>query len=111
MSVNLRFQKGSTVIQTSLRDEAFPELLKLVTDFESQEEVRQAPAESDVLPEWSISNDQNKKSVEERSEFAKKWLSEHSPAETLAFFGWETFPERILALGGLIEASGNNVGW
>src|SRR5271170_7174161 len=110
MSVNLRFQKGSTVIQTTLKDEAFPALLKLVTEFESSEPVSTAPA-IDPLPGFSNVDDGNKKNTEEKLSFAKNWLKEHSPAEALTFLGWETFPERILVLGALFEASGKDPGW
>jgi hypothetical protein len=111
VNVNLRFQKGSTIIQTTLRDEAFPELLKLVTQFESDEQISSTQTMAVPISEINSSDDNNQKSAEERIVFTKNWLQKHSPAEAISFLGWETFIERIVILGAIIEASGNDPGW
>jgi hypothetical protein len=110
MSIKLRFEKGSLSTQVMLKDEAMPELLKVISDYQSDESLPPTPAKielgGDTVPDL---NDPSKEG--QRLAFAQSWLGQHSASEVLTQIGWQTFPERILLLGALHETTDGSTGW
>jgi hypothetical protein len=103
MGIKLRFEKGSLTTQVVLKDEAIAELLKIISNYQSDESIDLG---GDVLKDLS---DPNKEA--ERLTFARSWLGERPVSEILTRIGWETFPERILLLGAHYETTDGIIGW
>jgi hypothetical protein len=103
MSIKLSFEKGSLITQVTLKDEAIAELLKVISNYQSDEAIDLG---GDVLKDLS---DPQKEA--ERLAFARSWLGERPVSEILARIGWETFPERILLLGAHYETTDGIIGW
>ena len=103
MGIKLRFEKGSMTTQVVLKDEAIAELLKIISNYQSDESIDLG---GDVLKDLS---DPNKEA--ERLTFARSWLGERPVSEILTRIGWETFPERILLLGAHYETTDGIIGW
>ena len=103
MSIKLRFDKGSLSTQVTLKDEAIGDLLKIISQYQSDDSIDPG---GDLLKDLS---DLNKES--ERLTFARSWLDDRSAAEILTRIGWETFPERILLLGAHYETTNGIIGW
>lgn len=103
MSIKLRFEKGALVVQASLKDEALAKLMALVQEHQAEEPTTvpedtildfggglklSVPAEPEINPEKS----------------SKEWLACHSAVEVLNAFKWDTWPDKILALGAYHES-------
>jgi hypothetical protein len=107
MSIELRFKKGALVVQTSLKDEALPNLMALVQEHQADEEAPAIPSDEGTLMNFSGGAKllDIKNGVEINSEkSSKEWLAKHSPAEVLNKLAWDTYPEKILALGAYHES-------
>jgi len=109
MSVKIRFEKGPLVVQHILKDQALRKLMELVIeegedgvgsfqmiDSESQPSAR-TPQTAPPTP-----------AATEAAQFpekrAKEWLAKHSAGEVLSAFKWDTWAEKILALGAYYES-------
>jgi hypothetical protein len=100
MSIKIRFEQGPTVMHTALKDEALGPLMAIIQKY--------VLAEAEALPAEQYPIDQQRQPPPQMSLFpekrAKDWLAKHGAAEVLNKLGWDTFPEKILALGAFHEA-------
>ena len=102
MSIKLRFEKGSLITSVVLKDEALSPLLDIVSKHQSDE-----PPASQAPPPQASAGDERPNGFpsQDRSLTCKTWLRQHSGAEVLNVFGWETNPEKILVMAAIHEAS------
>lgn len=102
MSIKLRFEKGSLITQVVLKDEALAPLLDIVAKHQADEppSAPGAPAQSATTAEKS-----NGFQPGDRSSTCKTWLRQHSGAEALNLFNWQTNPEKILLMGAIQESN------
>lgn len=106
MSIKLRFDAGAMVVQAVLKDEALSDLLKLIQEKRSDEAPEPSPhAITAQIINTTSSPIPSLASIDDPERFSKAWLAKHGPSEVLNKFGWDTFPEKILALGAWIEAA------
>jgi hypothetical protein len=89
--------------QVILTDEAFPKLLELISEHQSDEVV--APTQSGVFAD-PLAN-----STGERSVAVKAWLNKHSASEILNKIKWDTNPDKILLMGAFHEAKVDTDSW
>lgn len=100
MSIKLKFDSPGWSSQATLNDEAFPELIALITKFKSQDAATTAiPPSTDAAP------------MGDRGNAAKQWLIQHSASEVLNLIKWDTNADKILLMGAWHEASGKPEGW
>lgn len=112
MSIKLRFDKGSLSTQVVLKDEALPELLKIISEHQSDERSPAVQKAYDTpLPPPSVFGDPLPAGNEdERINFARNWVAQHSPSEILSKIGWDTYPEKIVLMGAKCEIA-DGEGW
>jgi hypothetical protein len=107
MSINLKFQKGSLVMQVLLHDEALPELLEIISKHQSDEA---APASLPLsAPGLNAPGSQTPSS--DPSKDVKDWMTKHSASEVLNAIQWDKHQDKILLLGAFHEANGGKEGW
>jgi hypothetical protein len=104
MSIKLRFEKGSMNTQVILSDEAFPKLLALISEHQSDEAVSVAASNT-------FTDSLGASSSGERSAVVKAWLRKHSASEILNKIKWDTNAERILLLGAFHESKVETDSW
>jgi hypothetical protein len=97
MSIKLRFEKGSLSTQVVLKDEALPALLDIISKHQSDD--LSATSSPILLPV------EKPNGAGDRSSTCKAWLKQHSAAEALNLFNWQTNPEKIVLMGAFHEAN------
>ena len=107
MSIKLQFEKGSLSTRVTLKDEALPALLEIISAHQSDEAGPPQSVAAEFAPSLPDLNDPAKEP--QRLEFARSWLKQHSASEALSKIGWQNYPENILILGALIESKGDDI--
>jgi hypothetical protein len=102
VSIKLRFEKGSLVVQSSLKDDALAQLMALVQEHGTDEPANDTPPAGGTL--INFSGDSQLIQSKDPEKHAKAWLSKHSAAEVLNQLSWNTFTDKILALGAYHES-------
>lgn len=111
MSIKLRFDKGSLSTQVMLKDDALPELLKIISEYQSDDSAASAPVEKLTPIGETIRDINNSETADDRIAFAKGWVEDHSAPEILKKIGWQTNAEKILLLAAVHEMTGGEESW
>jgi hypothetical protein len=111
MSIKLRLEKGSIVMQAFLEDEAFTELLAIIQKHESKAGAA-APTPTSVTDAYLQALKSTPEDItEDPTQATKAWLAKHSASEVLNMIRWDKNPDKILLLAAHYEAKGGAEGW
>ncbi len=109
MSIKLRVEKGSLIMQAALKDDALAALLELVSSHQIDDQTA-ALTNTGFAPPIEPQNGTQSGGLI-LTIAAKSWLTEHSPAEVLNMIGWEDNPDKILLLAAILEVRNPNDAW
>lgn len=109
MSIKLRIENGSLVMQAILKDEALAGLLEIVSTNQS-DDAAPAPPNIAFAPTGEPPNGTQPGAIS-LTIASKLWLTEHAPAEVLNMVGWEENSEKILLLAAVLEVRAPDQAW
>jgi hypothetical protein len=102
MSIKIRLEAPGLLMQAQLDDAALSEVIALIQKHRLEEE-SVLPAENPIVAATNQAGD--------KESTVRAWLAKHAPAEVLNLLKWDTYPDKILILGGCHEARGGGEGW